>query len=179
MINVDQKGFQLTGPGDGVWPGDRVRFDFFGTGHKIPLSWTKQGSATAFLALDRNGNGKIDSAKELFGNITDQPPSSDPNGFLALAVFDVNHDGVIDGQDPVYRHLLLWTDKNHNGISEPDELVPLWQSGISAIRLDYKPTSEVVNGNQFRYCSTIVNTDGSDNGRITCDVFLLVAPRAQ
>ena len=34
--------------------------------------------------------------------------------------------------------LLLWRDRNHNGISEPDELTPVAQAGIQWIGTDYQ-----------------------------------------
>ena len=45
-----------------------VRFDLDGDGIEEQTSWTAQDSHLAFLALDRNGNGKIDRAslRQLF-----------------------------------------------------------------------------------------------------------------
>jgi hypothetical protein len=74
IIDTTGKGFHLTSAADGVM------FDISGDGHPVKLAWTAADSGNAWLALDRNHDGKIGSGKELFGNFTAQPKSSDPNG---------------------------------------------------------------------------------------------------
>src|SRR5207244_620861 len=81
-------------------------------------------------------NGRVTSGAELFGNFTPlQNGQLAKNGFEALAEYDVNQDGVIDVQDPIWSQLLLWRDFNHNGISEPDESSHLDVSDVTAIDL--------------------------------------------
>jgi len=175
LVDTTGRGFHLTSVSDGVV------FDFYGDGHPIKMSWTAAASGNAFLALDRNHNGRIDSGKELFGNITAQPKSDHPNGYLALAEFDKpenggNGDGIIDERDAVFPHLLLWIDENHDGISQPNELHTLPELGVFSISLRYRDDAHFFDqyGNWFHYQSTL-NPDPQDgeskDGRITYDVF--------
>jgi hypothetical protein len=176
LIDVAGEGFHLTSAADGV------TFDINGDGHPIPIAWTSGAYQNAFLALDRNGNGVIDSGKELFGNATAQPPSEHPNGFLALAEFDKpenggNGDGVIDARDAVYSHLLLWIDANHDGISQPEELHSLPEMGVISIDLKYVRSDWVDEfGNHFRYRGK-ANAGGDPTGdpvdRTIYDVFFV------
>jgi hypothetical protein len=175
IIDVGGNGFQLTSAEDGVV------FDIFGDGRSIQISWTAAGSGNAFLALDRDGNGSIDSGKELFGNVTQQTPSADPNGFLALAEFDKpanggNGDGIIDKRDAVFSKLLLWIDENHDGISQPSELHSLPELGVFSLSLRYRDSRQTDEfGNEFKY-KAAVNPDPQDgeskDGRWAYDVFL-------
>jgi hypothetical protein len=128
--------------GNGPWKlsglDDPVSFDITSTGHLDTIGWTAADSGIAFLALDRNGNGRIDDGGELFGNNTLLAGGNRArNGFEALADFDANGDGVIDENDPVWSRLLLWTDRNHDGVSQADELQPIAASPMTSIDLDH------------------------------------------
>jgi hypothetical protein len=173
VIDIDHSGFSMTNAAGGVV------FNMLNDGVPLQISWTAPGSTNAFLVLDRNGNGTIDIGEELFGDVTPQPASSTPNGFLALAEYDKsgnggNGNGRIDAQDAVFSQLRLWQDVNHYGISEASELLPL-PGLLSAIDLDYKASRQTdQNGNQFRYRAKVYDVHGSHAGRWAWDVFLTV-----
>jgi len=106
-----------------------VDFDMGANGDPIHIAWTARGAANGFLALP-GADGLIHNGSQLFGNVTPQPASSDPNGFRALAVYDDpknggNGDGAIDARDAVWKSLRVWVEGNHGGISQPEELYKL------------------------------------------------------
>jgi hypothetical protein len=179
IVDTTGRGFRLTSAEAGT------KFDIFGDGHPIQIAWTAAGSGNAFLALDRNHNGRIDNGKELFGNVTEQPESNQPNGFLALSEFDKpenggNGDGIIDKHDAVFSQLLLWIDENHDGITQPNELHSLPELGVFSLGLRYRDDRHFFDeyGNWFRYQAAL-NPDPSDgtskDGRVAYDVFFLAA----
>ena len=182
IIDLDDNELSLTSPAQGVM------FDILGRGTATQVAWTQAGTRDAFLVLDRNGNGAIDGAKELFGNFTDQPPpgkaKGGANGFLALEVFDqANAGGDDDKQitedDAVYGQLRLWIDANHDGVSQPGELTSLGQEGIRAISLRYVLSKRADGfGNLLRYRSHVAmdrsTIDSGPMKRQAVDVMLRI-----
>ena len=107
----------------------KINFDLDNNGFKEATSWIDNNDA--FIAIDKNNNGTIDNGSELFGdksisnNAYAYTNPNAKNGFENLKELDSNNDGIIDEKDKEFTNLLLWQDKNSNGISETDELIKL------------------------------------------------------
>src|SRR6185369_7094398 len=87
----------------------RVAFDLDGDGHAEQISFVAAGSG--FLAVDRNGDGKVNDGTELFGPRTG-------NAFQELASYDVDGNGWIDQGDPVFGQLRVLTLDGVSTLSE-------------------------------------------------------------
>lgn len=131
-----------TGFCGGYWSPLMVFFDDklprFDNSSDFPLNpggrtmWPEAGAPGFFVAIDRDGSGKIDQKDELFGD-----NAHEVNGFEVLKKFDTNKDGVIDHKDKDFKKLVLWQDKNGDGISQANELIYLHKK-ITKISLNYK-----------------------------------------
>jgi hypothetical protein len=148
IVSLEKKAkYKLTNGANGVL------FDLDGDGVLEQVSWTERDSDVAFLALDRDGDGKITSGKELFGNYTFPGVA---NGFAALRMTAMATNGgqmrgEVSSSDPVFERLLLWTDANQNGVSEPWELRRATDE-LAAIGLGYEPsTRQDKYGNRFLF----------------------------
>jgi len=174
IIDVLGNGYDLTSVEDGV------NFDISPGGKIERTAWTHGYSDDAFLVLDRNGDGLITNGVELFGNHTQQPRSTEPNGFTALRVFDSaeaggNGDSLITSADAVFSALRLWTDTNHNGVSEANELTTVADAGVETIGLTYRTARrQDGHGNVFRYRAPVTFVGRPHSPRWAYDVFFVV-----
>jgi hypothetical protein len=138
----DDESYHLTDIQGGVF------FDIFGTGVPRQVAWTRANEPLAFLAIDRNHDGVVSGAVELFGNHS--IPGAD-NGFEVLRLLEHSNPEYIDVTDPEFAKLLLWTDSNHNGFSDAGE-VQRASKILTRIGLDYRLDRRKDRfGNQFRY----------------------------
>lgn len=80
----------------------QTTFDLDGDGATETVA--QLGGGSAYLALDKNGNGMVDSGKELFG------PSTG-SGFGELAALDQDGNGWVDEGDSAYQSLRLWNQE--------------------------------------------------------------------
>ena len=74
-------------------------FDLNADGHEEAIS--RLGPGSGFLALDKNGDGKINDGSELFG-------AGNGDGFADLARYDSDGKGWIDEAGGIVDQLLIW-----------------------------------------------------------------------
>jgi len=112
---------------------ERLAFDLDSDGSDESIA--KLGRGSAWLVLDRNGNGRVDCGKELFG-------AQSGDGFADLSAFDCDANGWIDEADAVFDQLSLW----HGG-SGADALQGLAAAGVGALWLGQVDSPFALKGN--------------------------------
>ena len=118
---VDPLVIDMDGNGVGL-SDEKMDFDLDGDGRVEQVATTASGSA--FLALDLNGDGAVNSGKELFG-----PATGD--GFQELSLYDSDGNMWIDENDDIYDKLRVWIQDG----SDKGVLKKLSEAGIGAIHL--------------------------------------------
>jgi hypothetical protein len=106
---------------------ERMNFDLNGDGKAESVPMLAGGGA--YLALDRNQDGKIGSGTELFGPTTG-------SGFAELAQYDSDGNGWIDENDPVFKQLRTWQPAADGG----GRLATLADGKIGALFLGHQAT---------------------------------------
>ena len=137
-------------------------FDLDNNGFAEKTSWV--GAKEGLLAYDKNGDGIINGGNELFGDRTLMKDGRTlaSSGFTALAEYDDNKDGKIDGNDTIYTLLRIWQDSDGDGIASAGELKQLVDLGIVSIGLSYNNTGVTDGANNIQVrTGTFTLADGS------------------
>ncbi len=141
--------------GDGVRSlsiNEGVKFDMFNTGSKVSTGWIS--SSDGLLAIDNNGNGKVDNRSELFGGGVGE-------GFAKLSSFDSNKDGIVSSGDRNFGSLKIWRDGNSNGVTDAGEMQALSAFGIQSLNLAHQNKFELdLQGNIMGERGSVNTTSG-------------------
>lgn len=181
VLDLDGGGITTSG----INPSAPILFDQDGDGTKTATGWIASGEA--IVVRDLNGNGTIDSGRELFGDntiLTHGPHAGQTaaNGFEALADLDADANGVADGKfdsnDVAFSSVKLWKDLNQDGISQANELFSFSDLGLASINVT--GTAGNVNlggGNTQTFSGSFTRADGSngDSGTAQLAGSLLLA----
>ena len=151
VLDLDGDGLELSAANG------QVLFDHNADGIRTGTGWALPDDA--FLVRDLNGNGLIDSGRELFGVDTLKSNGQlATQGFDALADLDSNRDGQISALDSDWQELKAWRDLDQNGVAQPGELLRLDQLGITRIGLDGRATGpqagQTINNNRVALSTT-------------------------
>lgn len=109
----------------------KFSFDLDGDGSTEEIS--KFASASGYLVLDKNANGKVDNGLELLGPATD-------SGFGELAALDGDRNGWIDENDAAFDQLMVWMPGS-------DKLMSLREAGVGALALAHVSSKFELRGN--------------------------------
>ena len=131
VIDLGQPGIQLLAPRSGR----AAFFDMDNDGFAEFSGWVAPDDG--ILAIDLDGDGRITNYSELLGG-------GDKSGFGALNWLDSDRNGTIDQFDRDYHRLYVWRDLNGDGLSSPNELIPLGRSQIRIIPLRARAVNETI-----------------------------------
>lgn len=146
-IDLDGEGIETIDIND-----SKIYFDVDNDGFREQTGWISKNEA--ILAIDKNGNGKIDDQSEMFG-------STEKTGFEELKELDSNSDGIIDVKDKDFSKIRVWQDLNENGVTDEGELKTAEETGIKAIYTNSYKMNGANNNNLITEKATIQYTDGT------------------
>ena len=147
-------------------------FDHDANGMLESTAWA--GGDDGFLVRDINGNGLIDTGREMFGtNTVLQNGQLASNGYEALQELDSNQDGLINAADSAFSQLRIWRDADSDGVTDAGELQTLGQAGIASLSTQWTASSVVdSNGQLHAQVSSATRTNGT--ATVTSDVWFNV-----
>jgi len=137
IIDLDGDGVEIVASDD--FP---FLFDIDGDGFEERTDWFASGDG--LLVLDVNGDGEINSVKEVISASLDHDliAGDEDNSLIALAKFDADDNKVLDSNDFIFDQLKVWVDSDQDSYTDPTELKSLAEIGIQSIDLTMMPNTD-------------------------------------
>lgn len=136
-IDLNGNGVDLIAPDD-----SRVFEDINNDGWRDRIGWI--GADDGLLALDRDGDGRVGSFREI--SFADDLPGAHTD-LEGLRAHDSDGDGFLDADDAEWSRFGIWRDANGNGVQEDGELRSLDDMGVARIGLTGDGNLRVDHGN--------------------------------
>jgi hypothetical protein len=108
-----------------------VRFAWEKDGDLLSTAWV--GAKDGFLMIDEGGDGQLTDASEIA--FAERTAAEDTDMEALRALFDSNHDDLLDANDADWLSFTIWNDANQNGITDQGEVMSLADHGILSIGL--------------------------------------------
>jgi hypothetical protein len=149
-----------------------VFFDIDADGFAEKTEWIKPSDG--FLVRDLNGNGRIDSQAEMFGD------NAGTSAYAKLAALNSNNTGAsanaLTSADTAWNTLRVWQDANSNGKTDAGELKTLSSLSITSVGLQSSTTTSLA-GHKVAGTSTFIKngvTQKADNDNYQNTKFFLI-----
>ena len=154
VLDLDGDGLEITSVNE-----SDVMMDVDGDGDKERVAWVD--SDDAFLITDLDGDGTLSSMEELF--VARQTEADDTDMEALASLYDSNKDGVLNAEDERFSDLLIFQDKNQDGVADDGEVISLSKAGIEEISVvSDRQEEQLEDGSVIHGKSTYTRTDGSE-----------------
>ena len=150
VLDLDRNGLELVSIGRSP-----VLFDADADGRKEWIGWFAPGDAV--LAMDIDGDGAITNGLEISFTRYVDGARTDLEG---LAGLDSDANGRIDAGDARFGDLLVWQDRNMDGLSQAEELEGLAAAEVSSIVLGGNEVASMDGGNVLHRTTVFEREDG-------------------
>src|SRR5262245_6897197 len=118
------------------------------------------GGHDGILALAQTDDENIDGLRDLVAVLPTELLQG-ASAFDKLAAFDANGDGLVDANDPDFGRLMIWIDRDADGLTDPGDLVTPEAAGVRALRVAHGGGSADIAGNKIFAVGAFIGTDGS------------------
>ncbi|WP_067515938.1 type I secretion C-terminal target domain-containing protein [Endozoicomonas ascidiicola] len=134
-------------------------FDVDGDGNRENIAWV--GADDGFIITDLDGDGILSSREELF--IAEQTTENDTDLEALATLYDSNKDGVLNALDDKFDDILIFQDKNQDGVADEGEIITLAEAGITEISVVSDKQQKILDdGSIIHGQTTYTKADGSE-----------------